>query len=221
MSILAPSPTSVYRYYDAGNVLLYVGITSRRTSRQAEHNADKEWWPFVRRQSVDHFPTRQEASAREKTLIRQYRPPFNKQHNPDHESMRALYLASTLAGQGHKALSRATAESAMPKEARQILTSLGHRLPLQRLHYGDDRTVTYQTRAAHAALAKEVSWPERVTIKNPKEIAELRAVEHAESVCLLTFEITAKHKKMPAQLHLKLRSRRDPVGLYALEAVIA
>lgn len=86
-------PTSVYLYYDKNDVLLYVGITSRATKRQQEHNTDKEWWQYVAKQAIEHFASRPEALARESELIRQFRPPFNKQQNPDHEAMREMYMA--------------------------------------------------------------------------------------------------------------------------------
>lgn len=86
------TPTSVYLFYDKDGVLLYVGITARGIARQGEHNSAKEWWPFVARQEVEHYPNRKHAAGRERGLIRRYRPPFNKQHNPDHEITRAAYL---------------------------------------------------------------------------------------------------------------------------------
>lgn len=95
MTILPDAePTSVYRYYDKSGLLLYVGITSRATSRQREHNADKEWWPFVASQQVEHYPTRAAALVRERELIIGFRPPFNRQHNTDHANLRALYMAA-------------------------------------------------------------------------------------------------------------------------------
>lgn len=92
------SPTSVYRYYDASGVLIYVGITKTGIYRNQQHNASKEWWPFVASQSVDHFPTRSAAHAREVALIQQYRPPFNTHHNNEHVLLRAAYLAAREAG---------------------------------------------------------------------------------------------------------------------------
>jgi predicted GIY-YIG superfamily endonuclease len=84
--------TSLYQYRDERGFLIYVGITSRGILRQAEHNRRAEWWPFVRTQSVEHFPTRDEALAAERRIIETERPPFNAQHNPDHEVRRAAYL---------------------------------------------------------------------------------------------------------------------------------
>lgn len=85
-------PTSVYQYFDENDVLIYVGITARSTSRQREHNADKMWWPFVARQTVEHYHARGEALLREGELIRAYRPPFNTQQNPGYLQTRAAYL---------------------------------------------------------------------------------------------------------------------------------
>jgi hypothetical protein len=84
-------PTSLYLYYDQFDVLLYVGITSRGIKRNLEHNADKEWWQYVSRQEVRHLPDRPAALRAERDLIIQLNPPFNKVHNPDHESLAAAY----------------------------------------------------------------------------------------------------------------------------------
>ena len=86
-------PTSVYRYYDKFDLLLYVGITSRGAIRNAEHYSTKSWWPYVVRQEVDHLPTRPAALARERELIAHFRPPFNTQHNHDSAALRAAYVA--------------------------------------------------------------------------------------------------------------------------------
>ncbi len=94
----AQTPTSVYRYYDGAGVLLYVGITSTGMIRNRQHNADKEWWPLVKSQRVEHYPSRPRASVRERLLIRKYRPPFNKQHNPDHIAVAAAYRVAKEVG---------------------------------------------------------------------------------------------------------------------------
>jgi predicted GIY-YIG superfamily endonuclease len=84
--------TSLYLYYDRRNVLLYVGITSRGMVRNSEHNKTKEWWPHVSRQDVRHYATRDDALAVERALIVEHRPPFNSQHNCDHQVLAAAYL---------------------------------------------------------------------------------------------------------------------------------
>jgi len=92
MSSLADPTASVYRYYDENNVLLYVGYTTQGSKRNHQHASDKAWWPYVARQEVDHYETVDEAKKQEVQLIRHYRPPFNKQHNPDSASLADAYL---------------------------------------------------------------------------------------------------------------------------------
>ena len=84
-------PTSVYLYFDKLGVLLYVGITKRGITRQDEHTL-KEWWPFVAKQEIEHYDSREVAAARETMLIKERRPPFNKQQNRDHARLREAYL---------------------------------------------------------------------------------------------------------------------------------
>lgn len=94
--------TSVYLYYDEFGMLIYVGITGRGARRNFEHNATKDWWPFVARQEVEHYPTRGQALARERALIRDNAAPFNVQHNPWHAEVNAAYrgLRNTIAELG-------------------------------------------------------------------------------------------------------------------------
>lgn len=92
MSSLAEPAASVYRYYDENNVLLYVGYTTQGPKRNHQHASDKSWWTYVARQEVDHYETVEEAKKQEVQLIRHYRPPFNKQHNPDNGSLAESYV---------------------------------------------------------------------------------------------------------------------------------
>lgn len=86
-------PTSVYKYYDAHKILIYVGMTSGGITRNRQHNADKAWWPCVAEQDVEHFDDRDAAHLREVELIQSFRPPFNIQHNPEHADIRRAYIA--------------------------------------------------------------------------------------------------------------------------------
>lgn len=88
----ASNPTSLYRYYDRDGVLLYVGITGRGALRNGEHFS-KPWWRHVRRQEVEHFPSRAAALAAESAAIREHQPPFNVQHNSAHADARRAYEA--------------------------------------------------------------------------------------------------------------------------------
>jgi hypothetical protein len=87
-------PTSVYRYYDSLGCLIYVGITKQGIGRNHQHNGSAEWWPHVARQEVEHFESRKLAARREKELIFEFRPPFNKVHNPNWRQQQAAYLVT-------------------------------------------------------------------------------------------------------------------------------
>jgi predicted GIY-YIG superfamily endonuclease len=70
-------PTSVYQYYDVNGDTLYIGVTDRGSARGREHARTKEWWPLVVSSTIEHYPNRTEALARELYLIRYWSPPHN------------------------------------------------------------------------------------------------------------------------------------------------
>lgn len=76
---MSDQPTSLYRFYDAEDRLLYVGITNHLMRRTTRHAADKPWFSAVARSEVDHYPTRAAALAREAELIRELQPVHNIQ----------------------------------------------------------------------------------------------------------------------------------------------
>ncbi|MFF8589977.1 GIY-YIG nuclease family protein [Streptomyces sp. NPDC015220] len=78
--------TSLYRLYDAGNVLLYVGIAEDPAKRWAEHAANKTWWPNVTRRDVEWFPARELAEDAERIAITTERPAHNIRHAVPHLS---------------------------------------------------------------------------------------------------------------------------------------
>jgi len=73
--------TDLYRFYDAGGRLLYVGISLSALKRAAEHRGDKDWWSDVARMDVTHYPTRTEAAAAERSAIIAEGPLHNVVHN--------------------------------------------------------------------------------------------------------------------------------------------
>jgi predicted GIY-YIG superfamily endonuclease len=217
MDSLSPEPTSVYKYYDKSNILLYVGITKRGSRRQREHNVDKEWWPFVARQDVEHFATRAAALNRESALIQKYRSPFNRQHNPDHAEMRTLYLL-------HVALPDAEQTTTLgppaSRKARQLVSLLGHRVPLVKVSQSG-RTVTYATRARHAELAKAVNHGTKLPLLHSKKIAEMQSARIDGKSVLLTFHGYSELPKLPADAFLKIRCTKNPYTIWAYQAVAA
>jgi hypothetical protein len=75
-----PSPeTAVYRIYDVGDNLLYVGITNDLVIRWIGHRADRRWWRTeAHRYDVRWYPTRALAAAEEKRAIMAECPKYNQ-----------------------------------------------------------------------------------------------------------------------------------------------
>src|SRR5690554_1450800 len=74
--------TTLYRFYDKDDRLLYVGITNNFGARFSHHSNLKAWWEDVARSSMEHFPNRKAALAAERAAIVAERPRFNIVHNP-------------------------------------------------------------------------------------------------------------------------------------------
>lgn len=87
---LAERRTTLYRFYDVADRLLYVGITGRHVVRWVQHSGDKQWWPEVSRVSVEHHPDRQSALDAERAAIQSESPAYNVVHstNSVHDSIR-------------------------------------------------------------------------------------------------------------------------------------
>jgi hypothetical protein len=70
-------PSSVYRLYNEAGELLYVGLTDRGHLRVADHLASKPWAWEIAETRWEHFATRDEAAARERTVIEGEYPLYN------------------------------------------------------------------------------------------------------------------------------------------------
>lgn len=193
----AQMPTSVYRYYDAVGTLIYVGITRQGMGRNVQHNGKAEWWPFVARQEVDHFPTRQAAMLREKDLIRSLRPPFNKQHNPTHAEMREAYLKYAL---------KYSAEMADPLS---LYRDLDRQLPMDVIS-SERGSLVLRSRVEHGPLATLLrNRPERTDVRGKRKYGRVEEVIPNGPTVLVRCFISSPKKVRPpeggfaqAQLHL-------------------
>lgn len=73
--------TTLYRFFDADERLLYIGIADNVGSRIKQHLADKPWWRTVATIKVEEYATRPEALEAERQAIRSERHLFNIVHN--------------------------------------------------------------------------------------------------------------------------------------------
>lgn len=71
-------PAALYRFYDAGGTLLYVGISRNLAARWGQHETEKSWWPLVVRKTIVMYGSRMEAEIAEGIAIRTESPVHNK-----------------------------------------------------------------------------------------------------------------------------------------------
>jgi len=82
--------TVLYRYYDAEDVLLYVGISANMPARLGSHETDSTWMDFAARSTLEHFGDRADAEKAEQAAIEADRPLFNILHNDRPDRVRRL-----------------------------------------------------------------------------------------------------------------------------------
>ncbi len=80
----AAQRTALYRFYDASDRLLYVGITKNPKARSGDHSRDKAltWWPEVDRHTLEWFDSRPEAADAEVKAIEGEAPMYNLSRTP-------------------------------------------------------------------------------------------------------------------------------------------
>lgn len=203
--------TSVYRYYDQHRVLIYVGITKRGIARQSEHNRGREWWPFVTSQEVEHFPSREEAHAREVELIERYTPPFNRQHNPIHEHMRSAYLT--------------VAQSAdVNIDPLAMMQALGRRLPLVAMgtQQQDEHTILLmRTEPAHVSLTSRLQYDGKIRLTEPTGpvLGTVLGIEQRGPFAVLRIRVRRGFHLDTATAVVKQLTAKKPVA-FALRRVL-
>lgn len=70
--------TYLYRLFNSGNDLLYVGVTSGLTARFADHKHSKPWWDDVHTMAITVHETREAALAEEAKAIALETPEHNQ-----------------------------------------------------------------------------------------------------------------------------------------------
>jgi predicted GIY-YIG superfamily endonuclease len=73
--------TTLYRYFDAGKRLLYVGISNNAVQRLAQHLRDAKWARAIASVEMEHFSTRRQAIYEEVRAIETEKPLWNVLHN--------------------------------------------------------------------------------------------------------------------------------------------
>jgi hypothetical protein len=68
---------ALYRFYDACEELLYVGISNEPWRRRREHAYAQPWFPRVKHQAITWYDTEREAREAENRAIGDERPHFN------------------------------------------------------------------------------------------------------------------------------------------------
>jgi predicted GIY-YIG superfamily endonuclease len=82
--------TALYRFFDEGGALLYVGITANLESRWLDHEREKPWWPQVVEKTVEWFDNRPAAGAAELEAIKAEHPVHNVSGTPAAHKRREL-----------------------------------------------------------------------------------------------------------------------------------
>jgi hypothetical protein len=82
----------LYRFFDANDQLLYVGISLSAVTRMAQHRGTQPWWHEVATVKVQQLGarTRQEAQAIERAAIHAEQPRHNVIHNRPSHTPRAV-----------------------------------------------------------------------------------------------------------------------------------
>lgn len=71
--------TALYRFFDKGNQLLYVGISNYPASRVETHRRSSPWRDQIARHSIEEHPSRSAAAFAESEAINTEFPLYNKQ----------------------------------------------------------------------------------------------------------------------------------------------
>ena len=71
---------NLYRHFDSGGALLYVGVSLSAVGRLASHQRQSGWAPDIARVEIETLPDRASALRAEKEAIANESPQFNIMH---------------------------------------------------------------------------------------------------------------------------------------------
>lgn len=93
---------TVYRVYDQGDCLLYVGSTGNLSARLFVHRRESAWWPAAARMSITHHFDLDAARIAERMAIASESPLFNLRTTAaDQRGLRVSDLLATARGRVH------------------------------------------------------------------------------------------------------------------------
>ena len=104
-------PHAVYRIYDAGDQLLYVGISWNVDRRMNAHEHKAPWVGEYDHETLTWYDTRGEALAAETEAIKSEQPTYNVTHNRP-PSSHTIRTTVDLTPELHRALKRWAADTA-------------------------------------------------------------------------------------------------------------
>lgn len=82
----------LYRFYDANDNLLYVGVSNHFYARASEHTKNSGWMGKAVRATFEHYPDRVSVLAAERSAIFNEMPLFNKKHNLDNSGISRHFM---------------------------------------------------------------------------------------------------------------------------------
>jgi hypothetical protein len=87
----------LYRHFDAGGALLYVGVSRQLKGRINGHRYNSVWFGDVEKTTIEKFSCRRDALAAEGAAIRNEKPKFNINASLGEETTRIVFrLPSSL-----------------------------------------------------------------------------------------------------------------------------
>jgi predicted GIY-YIG superfamily endonuclease len=100
-SVKQNAPQILYRFWNADNKLLYVGISQSFLSRMDQHQRTKTWFVEIVNITFEHFATRAEVEAAELRAIKLENPRHNRIGKPDYVPM-DHHIVSIVTGSVYK-----------------------------------------------------------------------------------------------------------------------